>query len=132
MNVLDLEPGTDLRRAVTTLMEARKPSERPQPLTIPAAGPERDEFIDAVYDRLDQHAARAIMDLPNRKITIHPAPYRACGKRRWDTETAAKAGLRAVRHHTRARADWKVPVRVYECPDCAGFHLTSQPANGDT
>lgn len=47
-----------------------------------------------------------------------------CTKRRHPTEWQATSAMyRAWRVH---RGD-KLPVRVYHCPTCQGWHLTSQP-----
>lgn len=52
------------------------------------------------------------------------ARTRTCrGKVRYrDTEEATAALHRQANYSTRA----KVPVRAYECDECAGVHLTSQ------
>lgn len=43
----------------------------------------------------------------------------SCGKKRRPTEEAAIAA--AIRCSRRGK-----PLRVYECPDCGGWHLTSR------
>lgn len=64
---------------------------------------------------------------PNRAGRRNTAPKRrtSCptGKNRWATAEDAEAEIARIRTITdRART----PVRAYPCPDCAGWHLTSQ------
>lgn len=49
---------------------------------------------------------------------------RACvGKRRYDSEAAARGGIRRMRRH--GVTDWLTP---YRCPFCNGFHFGHPPA----
>lgn len=46
------------------------------------------------------------------------------GKRRYRSEADARAGMSG----TKKRGDGRTPARrVYQCPDCHGWHLTSKP-----
>lgn len=52
---------------------------------------------------------------------MHRNIKRSCGKMRYrDKEEAVD------RAHLRAGSD-KIYLRVYECPDCGGWHMTSRP-----
>jgi hypothetical protein len=48
----------------------------------------------------------------------------ATGKRAFPTERAAKARLDLIRRSPRRTG--KVPRRVYQCPLCPGWHLTTR------
>lgn len=53
---------------------------------------------------------------------------RTCGgKKRYVTEIEAQMVL--LRIQSRSTHD-TVPIRVYPCPDCHGWHLTSNPKSG--
>lgn len=43
-----------------------------------------------------------------------------CGKRRHPTQIAAIAAALRLSRFNR-------PLRVYQCPDCGGWHLTKKP-----
>lgn len=47
------------------------------------------------------------------------------GKRRWATDGAAQDALKAVRKHPRQT----IPIRLYHCEHCKGFHVTSKPGH---
>lgn len=47
-----------------------------------------------------------------------------CVKQRYRAAESAHTELERIGVH--ARRNQHVPVRVYECPHCNGFHLTSQ------
>ena len=47
-----------------------------------------------------------------------------CTKRRFRDRIAA---LLAIESHGRQKPRHKDTVRAYRCPDCKGWHLTSQP-----
>lgn len=47
-----------------------------------------------------------------------------CRKRRYDSEEQAQDALEAVQRDPRTP---KIPGRLYSCPFCHGYHLTSQP-----
>ena len=51
---------------------------------------------------------------------------RACTKRRYRDEAAAELALARIAEAGDARE--KTPQRVYRCPRCRGWHLTSWPA----
>jgi hypothetical protein len=50
---------------------------------------------------------------------------RPCSKARYETRAAAQS---ARDHQARRRGGTN--LRVYRCPDCDGFHLTSQRTTG--
>lgn len=50
----------------------------------------------------------------------------SCGKTRYNTSAKARAALDGIRR--RGSRDEKKPVRVYPCPHCHGWHLTSDAA----
>ena len=52
---------------------------------------------------------------------------RSCGKIRYRDCSSAKAALRRIAVVSTAEV---IPIRWYECTDCHGVHLTSQPAWG--
>lgn len=45
------------------------------------------------------------------------------GKRRFNEETDAQEALKVIHKHPRER----VPIRIYPCNECHGYHLTSRP-----
>lgn len=49
-----------------------------------------------------------------------------CDKAWFVSETAAKAEMLRIRSR-RVTTTWKLPIRVYACPYCTGWHMTSQP-----
>jgi hypothetical protein len=49
-----------------------------------------------------------------------------CGKVRFHDEIAAKIALAKIRAKDNPRRP-KTERRVYHCPKCAGWHLTSRP-----
>jgi hypothetical protein len=49
-----------------------------------------------------------------------------CGKRRFRDRVSAVLDMQRIQRKHDADRD-KVPCRVYECPRCKGFHMTSQP-----
>lgn len=58
---------------------------------------------------------------PTRETRFRmPPKHKPCGKRRCATYDQALAYLLRL-----ARLS-KDPLRIYECPDCAGFHLTKR------
>lgn len=59
----------------------------------------------------------------SRKRPVDPK----CGKRRCPTEAAAIEGLKSARH--RHAGSEHVEDRVYPCPICHGWHLTSRPSH---
>jgi hypothetical protein len=73
--------------------------------------------------------ARAILVVMNRKVI----GYRlltgeiVCIKERYRSEDAANDAM--VRIQANIEAGRRAPVRVYACPHCHGFHLTSQKRN---
>lgn len=48
-------------------------------------------------------------------------------KRRFEFREAAEGALEAIRRDPAALQRPKLPVRVYRCRHCEGFHLTSKP-----
>lgn len=69
--------------------------------------------------------AGAIMVLVHGKQVAWRLPdgQTVCKKRRYRTEPEALLELQHVRDDPKGH---KVPVRVYACPYCRGWHLTSQ------
>jgi len=59
---LDLDRALDVIR----LLRLRGPHDGPGTYTVPTPGPDRHALADLVYDLADEHAARAILDLPAR------------------------------------------------------------------
>jgi hypothetical protein len=49
----------------------------------------------------------------------------SCTKVRYPTGAVAKAALRTIRR--KGDRAGKKPTRVYACPHCHGWHLTSEP-----
>ena len=49
------------------------------------------------------------------------------GKQRYRDKAEATAALHRITAGARDTAR-RLPVRVYECPECAGWHQTSRPA----
>jgi hypothetical protein len=47
------------------------------------------------------------------------------GKRRYETEDRARESLAAI-HEEGPKSD-KIPIRVYDCSICLGWHLTARP-----
>lgn len=70
--------------------------------------------------------------LPRRRYVVHQVKARRCGKMRYPSKVDA---VRALSTASRARAldDFlgvhsdRREARVYRCPICHGFHLTSRP-----
>lgn len=55
-----------------------------------------------------------------------------CRKRRYRTEVDSQLALARIDGHVRTRGQSDdAPTRVYECPHCRGWHLTSQPRDDD-
>jgi hypothetical protein len=52
-------------------------------------------------------------------------------KRRYRTKLDAEIALSRVDAATAGAHDTQRPVRVYRCPHCRGWHLTSQARRGD-
>ena len=52
-----------------------------------------------------------------------PPPDFICSKITYPSEAEAKFHLRNIKNRG---GDHKKPYRAYECPDCSGWHLTSQ------
>jgi hypothetical protein len=50
---------------------------------------------------------------------------KSCGKTRYRDEIAAKLTLAQIRRKDRPTARER---RIYRCPDCRGFHITSKGA----
>lgn len=50
---------------------------------------------------------------------------RKTGKTRYRDEIAAKIALASAQHADGSRRA-KIETRAYRCPDCKGWHLTSQ------
>ena len=54
-----------------------------------------------------------------------------CAKVRYRTEIDAKIALSNTAYTAGQRSDEKrKEARVYRCPKCAGWHLTSEPKKG--
>lgn len=51
----------------------------------------------------------------------------SCGKTRYRTSAKAQRALTNVRRYGHRDPDGKKPARAYPCPDCHGWHLTSDP-----
>lgn len=48
-----------------------------------------------------------------------------CSKRRYRSEIDAKIALAKIQWQDKSRRE-KIETRVYKCPKCRGFHLTSR------
>ena len=65
---------TDLDRAegVIRLLRLKGPHDGPEAFSVPPQGSQsRLDLADVVYDLADQHAARAILDAPNKHKVYH-------------------------------------------------------------
>lgn len=74
-----------------------------------------------------RHAATERRKAIGGFLTAHPGalfvPERSCGKTRYASASAAESALAViVRYRDRGG---RIPFRVYVCPDCGGWHLTS-------
>lgn len=78
------------------------------------------ELRDYITNNLERIKARKDDPLPSPDP---PIVTFICNKVTYPTEAAAKASLRKIRG---AKNKHKKPQRAYECPDCSGWHLTSQ------
>jgi hypothetical protein len=87
--------------------------------------------------RSERHARRAIARLAREagaqpiyaggKLVAHVFPdgFVVCEKRRYRDQAAALAELAGTRAFAHLH-DHKLPVRVYPCPHCMGWHATSR------
>lgn len=87
--------------------------------------------------RSDRHARRAIEHLAREcdaqpvfvhgRLVAHVMPdgFVVCEKRRYATERAALDELENTRAFAHLHPN-KIPVRVYRCPSCSGWHTTSR------
>jgi predicted hydrocarbon binding protein len=62
----------------------------------------------------------------NRKHK-HKKPLHTCGKRRFPDRIAAVLDMQRIQRRKDSNRDF-LPVRVYECPDCHGWHMTHKEA----
>lgn len=49
-----------------------------------------------------------------------------CDKRRFRDIDQAKNALLSIRYHYGQEPIGRFPIRYYDCPNCFGWHLTSQ------
>ena len=71
----------------------------------------------------NSHLPQHPLAMPRR--TPSPRPKR-CSKRRYATDIEAKLEIARFQRMDDPRRS-KLPCRAYKCPDCGGWHLTSQP-----
>lgn len=88
--------------------------------------------------RSERHARKAIEHMArkagaqpvriNGKLIAHVFPdgFVVCEKRRFRDEAAALDELAGVRAFEHLHAH-KLPGRAYQCANCGGWHMTSQP-----
>lgn len=50
----------------------------------------------------------------------------ACNKARFSTWAEANERLKEIRSRHLVKTKYRIPNRVYQCPKCNGFHLTSK------
>jgi hypothetical protein len=74
----------------------------------------------------DARAALVVMD---RKVVGYrlPTGEMVCVKERYTSEPQALKAMERIQANIEAGR--RAPVRVYPCPHCRGFHLTSQARN---
>jgi hypothetical protein len=73
------------------------------------------------------HPHRTVgMTRPGQHRSWRVGPGRDCptGKVRYSSEASSSRALRTIQRRSQEAV---VPVRVYECESCEGWHLTSQP-----
>ena len=65
-------PASDLQRGLAVIRSLRLegPSDGPDAFTIPRDPEARIELCDLIYDLADEHAARAVMDLPRKPYRV--------------------------------------------------------------
>ena len=56
---------------------------------------------------------------------VLPGGFVVCEKRRYASEAGAAAELAGIRAFAPMHEGRKLPRRVYHCPHCKGWHLTS-------
>jgi hypothetical protein len=64
------------------------------------------------------------------KVSRRAPKRKTCGigaKRRFPDRASAIASLHTLKSHSGRD---KVPARAYQCPECNGWHLTSQSPRG--
>lgn len=77
---------------------------------------ERDEKL---YAWMEQNIAPLTIKPPKEQFV----PF-ICKKETYATEADARFRLKTIR--SRNTKSSKIPIRIYECPDCSGWHLTSK------
>ncbi|MFJ6508610.1 hypothetical protein [Streptomyces sp. NPDC091879] len=60
--------------------------------------------------------------MPYNKRRLH-----TCGKRRFPDRVSALLDMQRIQRKKDSTREF-LPVRVYECPRCHGFHMTHQEA----
>lgn len=86
--------------------------------------------------RHDPIAALLAMTAPGYLPWVASEPTCPSGKRRWPTAHAADRALISAREQrmrrSRGRHLGSIEQRIYLCPRCDGYHLTSQPSRTET
>lgn len=73
-----------------------------------------------------EREARAVRVYARGKLVAWYLPngQTVCKKRRYTQDIDAMLALTDLMHHSQCA---KVPCRIYRCPHCLGWHLTSRP-----
>lgn len=84
------------------------------------------------YNRALAHLvrdARAALVVMDRKVVGYrlPTGEMVCVKHRYRSEDEATRAMQRIQEE--APEGQRVPLRVYPCPHCRGFHTTSQARN---
>jgi len=86
----------------------------------------RPEFIEYIIENAQRLGIKIPVDVPKLKLPKYVPPEEMvqfiCDKKTFATEKDARRSLKTIRN---AEGDNKKPIRVYECPECSGWHLTS-------
>lgn len=77
---------------------------------------ERDE---ALYEWMEKKIAPLTIKPPKEPLVTF-----ICSKETYATEADARFRLKTIRNRNTKSS--KIPIRIYECPNCSGWHLTSK------